>query len=266
MAIFKKKPVEDNSFAKINRVKPLTNVLLSLFFTLLAIGTVLPVLLVVSISISSSESLAYNGFAWIPFSKTVEAAALRAGASDLSAWFEGVRSSISFTAYEPIETPSFCIKLNNITECLNLFNKIKTQLALKDKGNGMLFSYFYRLCAIYEEHRQKEYAPRDPRMIAAKEYIDLHFDQKDCLDLATEQSKISRRRFNELFKKQFGITPNRYLTSRRIDNALTLLSEQKISVSEASDVCGFGDVYYFSKVFKSETGYSPGKFKKLNKN
>ena len=174
--------------------------------------------------------------------------------------------TISFTTYEPIETPSFCIKLNNITECLNLFNKIKTQLALKDKGNGMLFSYFYRLCAIYEEHRQKEYAPRDPRMIVAKEYIDLHFDQKDCLDLATEQSKISRRRFNELFKKQFGITPNRYLTSRRIDNALTLLSEQKISVSEASDVCGFGDVYYFSKVFKSETGYSPGKFKKLNKN
>lgn len=70
MAIFKKtpKPVEDNSFAKINRVKPLTNVLLSLFFTVLAIGTVLPVLLVVSISISSSTSLAYNGFAFIPSS------------------------------------------------------------------------------------------------------------------------------------------------------------------------------------------------------
>ena len=60
MAIFKKKPAEDNSFAKINRVKPLTNVLLSLFFILLAVGTVLPVLLVVSISISSSESLAYK--------------------------------------------------------------------------------------------------------------------------------------------------------------------------------------------------------------
>ena len=47
MAIFKKTPkqVDDNSFAKINRVKPLTNVLLSLFFTIMAIGTVVPVLL-----------------------------------------------------------------------------------------------------------------------------------------------------------------------------------------------------------------------------
>ncbi len=68
MAIFKKTPKtpEDNSFAKINRVKPLTNVLLSLFFTIMAIATVVPVLLVVSISISSSESLAFNGFTWIP--------------------------------------------------------------------------------------------------------------------------------------------------------------------------------------------------------
>ena len=68
MAIFKKKPAEDNSFAKINRVKPLTNVLLSLFFTIMAICTVVPVLLVVSISISSSTSLAYNGFGFIPSS------------------------------------------------------------------------------------------------------------------------------------------------------------------------------------------------------
>ena len=38
MAIFKKKsPAEINSFAKINRVKPLTNALLSLFFILMAV-------------------------------------------------------------------------------------------------------------------------------------------------------------------------------------------------------------------------------------
>ena len=72
MAIFKKTPKtpDDNSFAKINRVKPLTNVLLSLFFTLMAIATVLPVLLVVSISISTSESLTFNGFSFFPESIT----------------------------------------------------------------------------------------------------------------------------------------------------------------------------------------------------
>ncbi len=174
--------------------------------------------------------------------------------------------AVSFTTYEPIDTPSFCIKLNNITECVNLFNKMKTQRALTDRGDAMVLSYFYRLCAIFEEHRQKEYAPHDPRMIAAKEYINLHFEDKDCLDRATEECKVSRRRFNELFKKQFGTTPNKYLTSQRIENAIILLSEQNISISEISDMCGFGDVYYFSKVFKNETGYTPGKYRHLNKN
>lgn len=171
--------------------------------------------------------------------------------------------AVSFTTYEPIETPSFCIKLNNITECVNLFNKMKTQRALSDRGDAMALSYFYRLCAIFEEHRQKEYSPRDPRMITAKEYIDLHFEQKDCLDRSADESKISRRRFNELFKKQFGTTPNKYLTTKRIENAIILLTEHKISISEISDMCGFGDVYYFSKVFKAETGYTPGKYKKI---
>jgi len=73
MAIFKKTPVETNSFAKINRVTPLTNAILSAFFIIMAICTVLPVLLVVSISISSSESLAYNGFAFISSSITFAA-------------------------------------------------------------------------------------------------------------------------------------------------------------------------------------------------
>ncbi len=133
MAIFKKKPAEENSFARINRVKPLTNVLLSIFFIILAIGTVLPVLLVVSISISSSESLAYNGFAWIPFSKTVEAAALKAGASELAAWFDGVRSSVTFTAYTSLfKTGSQlldCYKVTIATTVVHTFLSVLTMAA-----------------------------------------------------------------------------------------------------------------------------------------
>ena len=135
MSIFKKNPkhVEDNSFAKINRVKPLTNVLLSLFFTLMAIATVVPVLLVVSISVSSSESLAFNGFAWIPFSKSVQTAALKAGASELSAWFQAVGASINFSAYEGLfKTGSQlldCYKVTIITTAVHTGLSVLTMAA-----------------------------------------------------------------------------------------------------------------------------------------
>ncbi|MBQ7139695.1 MAG: carbohydrate ABC transporter permease [Clostridia bacterium] len=135
MAIFKKTPkqAEENSFAKINRVKPLTNALLSTFFIIMAICTVVPVLLVVSISISSSESLAFNGFAWIPFSRSAETAALNAGASELGAWVEGVLGSITFAAYEGLfKTGSQlidCYKVTIVTTAVHTVLSVLTMAA-----------------------------------------------------------------------------------------------------------------------------------------
>ena len=68
-----KKAADENSFAKINRISPLTNALLSAFFITIAIATVLPVILVVMISLSTSESLAYKGFAFIPSGVSINA-------------------------------------------------------------------------------------------------------------------------------------------------------------------------------------------------
>ena len=78
---------------------------------------------------------------------------------------------------------------------------------------------------------------------------------------ASEECEISRRRFNELFKNQFDITPNRYIVMRKIDLAKQLLKSGEIQISEISEICGFENIYYFSKVFKSEVGISPGKYK-----
>lgn len=64
----RKNKLSDNSFAKINRIRPATNAIFSTVLTIIAILTVLPVILVVMISISSSESLTYNGFSFFPSS------------------------------------------------------------------------------------------------------------------------------------------------------------------------------------------------------
>lgn len=58
--------MDGSSFAKINRVRPATNAAFSLILSLIAILTVLPMVLVFSISISSAESLTYKGFSFIP--------------------------------------------------------------------------------------------------------------------------------------------------------------------------------------------------------
>ena len=46
--------------------------------------------------------------------------------------------------------------------------------------------------------------------------MDLHFKEDGILALAAQKSELSRRRFNDLFKQQYGITPNDYLTDLKI--------------------------------------------------
>ncbi len=62
----KEKEVVDNSFAKINRVRPVTNVIFTVILSLLALTTVLPMVLVFTISISTSQSLKDAGYSLFP--------------------------------------------------------------------------------------------------------------------------------------------------------------------------------------------------------
>ncbi len=176
----------------------------------------------------------------------------------------GEAFSVHFTTYEDIDTDSFCIKLNNTDEVISLLEKIRTYTLATTNGDGMALSYLYRLCARFEEIKNKKYSKSDTRITAAKEYIDLHFKEKDCLSSLEEVCGISRRRLNELFKNQFDITPNRYIIMRKVELAKQLLQANELSVLEISEMCGFADIYYFSKVFKNETGLTPREYRKGN--
>jgi AraC-like DNA-binding protein len=175
----------------------------------------------------------------------------------------GESYSIHFTTYEPIETDSFAFKLNNVKEIYSLIERVERQNSTG--GNPLLAaSDFYRLLAVIESYRFQTYHKQDERSKRSKNYIDLHFKEKDCLEKAASESKVTRRRFNELFKAQFNSTPNRYLTSVRIEKAKELLLTSKIPIKQVAELSGFEDFYYFSKVFKKETGLSPMQFRKAN--
>ena len=167
--------------------------------------------------------------------------------------------SIHFTTYEDISTDSFCIPIADST---NLFSAIKKAENAKASNNEfVLFSLFYSICAEFEKIRNKTYFPKDKRIIVAKEYIDIHFLEKGCLDVATEESGVCVRHFRELFRNSYNITPNKYILSKKIEYAKALLSTSSISISEIAALCDFSDMYYFSKVFKQQTGMPPSRWK-----
>lgn len=60
----------------------------------------------------------------------------------------------------------------------------------------------------------------------------------------------------KLFKETYGVSPNAYLLSKRMDHAARLLSEGN-SVSSTSATLGYSSPYNFSRAYKKHFGYPP---------
>ena len=68
----KTKQIHQDGFSRFNCIKPMTNVVFTLIFILLAIITFLPVVFVFIISISSEASIAQNGYSFFPVELSLE--------------------------------------------------------------------------------------------------------------------------------------------------------------------------------------------------
>ena len=51
-----------------------------------------------------------------------------------------------------------------------------------------------------------------------------------------------------------------YRLNKKIFNAQKLLNNGEYTISQISDMLGFSDVSYFSKIFKNKTGKTPKQF------
>lgn len=75
----------------------------------------------------------------------------------------------------------------------------------------------------------------------------------------------SDKYLSSLFPKKTGVKFTEYVNSVRVKNAIRLIKEGQRSVSEIAAKTGFSDQFYFSKVFKKLSGFSPTEYIKSNK-
>ena len=102
----------------------------------------------------------------------------------------------------------------------------------------------------------------DERLSKLRKTIDENIDKNIDLEALAGSFLLSNEYLREVFKKEYGITPVRYIIQKRIEKAKILLSEKKLTVKEAAAVCGFEDEYYFSRLFKKVTSVSPAIYRK----
>lgn len=94
------------------------------------------------------------------------------------------------------------------------------------------------------------------------QYVDNNYNQKITLEELAQMAHMSRHHFCRLFKALTGMPPIEYVNHLRINTAIKLLQQNRLSVSEAAQAVGFSDSNYFSRLFKKYKHVSPTNVKK----
>ncbi|UUZ79365.1 AraC family transcriptional regulator [Paenibacillus sp. P26] len=102
-----------------------------------------------------------------------------------------------------------------------------------------------------------------PEVIArAVRLLDEGYCEISHLDELAETLGISKYYLIRLFRRMVGKTPIEYLTRKRMEKAVELLSNTERSLDDIAQSIGYMNVNYFSKVFRKYFGMPPGKFRK----
>ena len=91
-------------------------------------------------------------------------------------------------------------------------------------------------------------------------YLENNFTSDVNVSDLAKLCRMCDSRFRAEFLKYAGMSPIRYRNYLRAKKAAELLSDGEYTVSEAAELVGIPDTAYFSRVFRTFMGESPGNF------
>ncbi|WP_337102167.1 response regulator [Paenibacillus sp. YIM B09110] len=128
------------------------------------------------------------------------------------------------------------------------------------KTHADYIAWIEHLKALLLEALEQTEQPK--RMIGkAMQFVNQYYMENISLETTAEHIHISANYLSAMFKKEAGINFIDYVTNVRIEAAKKLIKAQKYKIYEVSQLVGYENEHYFSRVFKKVTGMSPIKFR-----
>jgi len=101
-------------------------------------------------------------------------------------------------------------------------------------------------------------------IMSCREYIDKNYMEDLCLSQLAKQFALSRSVLCMLFPKIVGRTLKRYLSEKRIEQAISLSKVENLSFQEISSLVGYEDYSTFFRNFQKIAGISPLQYRIQN--
>jgi len=96
----------------------------------------------------------------------------------------------------------------------------------------------------------------------ATAFIESHLAESISLSALAQLVGLSSCYFCRAFRRSFGMPPQRYQLSRRIERAKTLLMKHATSISDVSLTVGYNDTSAFCTAFRRITGLTPSAYRR----
>ncbi|GAB1541897.1 hypothetical protein NUACC21_45700 [Scytonema sp. NUACC21] len=155
---------------------------------------------------------------------------------------QGILLSFQEELSSNIQTNNLCIEQLTTTLVIHLLKKYCVKNTLIATYSGGLPKYKLR---------------------QTLEYIHAHLNQNIKLADLAGSVGMSQYYFVRLFKQSMGIAPYQYVIQQRVERAMQLLKQGKVTITDIALQCGFANQSHFTKHFRKITGVTPRSYQQI---
>ena len=149
---------------------------------------------------------------------------------------------------------------NDLNYVVETANFIMQELIKRDDDNVVLVKHFMLSMFAYLSVKYTVSCdePQSTQILTkAINYMHENLSKPVKISDIAQHAFVSTRHLNRLFIKYYSITPSQHLLDIRLKKANVLLSNNKMKIKEISEVCGFTDPSYFTRLYKKIYGVTP---------
>ena len=185
--------------------------------------------------------------------------------NEISIGSQGVLNRIAFAANQLVynisryidSQYSYIKKLYDFNKFTDIdFTAFKSEEEIKEH-------FIYIVNDIMEVVKKYKPGHGNPIIKKACDYVLQHIDEDITLFTISDKLNLSKNYFCSLFKQETGYNFLEYVTTVKMEWAKRLLKEGNCKTYEVSDMLGYRESSYFSRLFRKYTDYSPAEYKKM---
>lgn len=169
--------------------------------------------------------------------------------SDVANRLEGLEKGADAFLAKPFDMEELHVVINNL---------ISKNLRLKGKYSGVQ----------QQKDKVEETTVKgndEALMERIMKVINKHLsDNEFNVEMLTQEAGISRAQLHRKMKEMTGLPVSEFIRNIRLEQAIRLLKEQKINVTQVAYAVGFSNLAHFSTVFRKQFGVSPTEYIEQN--